>query len=158
MGDLTRKYLLKEWSEDEDPLQDMADLVGKGGKHENKEVAAYLKKTYGVVKEKQKTIQQVMDMLEDHNFHTENAILQAVKSKKSAIKPLIALGVQHNKSGGLDYDLSMLRSYLSNPKWFLDFHGKRDNSKTRITKSTMKIVDSLPPKQKKEFLSVFSSE
>jgi uncharacterized protein YpbB len=152
---IIKKYL-KEWSENENPLEELAKLVAKGSKYENKKIAMFLKKVYGV-EEKNLTIDQVMDMLEDHNFHAEYAMVEALKKKNDKkIDLFIAIATEHNKIGSLPFDLGALRYYISNPKSMVKTYTIDDHYKgMKISASTMKIVKMLPPKQQKEFLGVF---
>lgn len=155
-----RKYLLKEWNENENPLQHMADLVGKGGKYENKPLANHLKKQYGVSSKAKLSIKAVLDMLEDHNYHNEYALLSALKSGKGKnVEILLMISKQHEKTGSLDFDLGALRYYISNPASFKRTYGIDDHYKgMKISASTMKIVNKMSKKQQKEFLDTFKKE
>lgn len=154
--ELLKKYL-KEWSEDEDPLQELAELVGKGGKLPNAQIAKFLKTTYDVSKKtKVLTPKQVMDMLEDHNFHTEMAMLEAAyKKNKAAVSALIDIAKMHNKIGSMPTDLSSLRSYVTGSKYWNGIDGKR-NSELTLSKDAMRIAKKhLDKKQYAEFTSAF---
>lgn len=154
--EIMKKYL-KEWSEDEDPLQELAELVGKGGKLPNPQIAKFLKTTYGVSKEtKVLTPKQVMDMLEDHNFHTEMAMLEAAyKKNKAAVAALIDIAKIHNKIGSMPTDLSSLRSYVTGSKYWNGIDGKR-NSELTLGKDAMRIAKKhLDKKQYDEFTGAF---
>jgi hypothetical protein len=154
--DTIKKYL-KEWSEDEDPLQELAELVGKGGKLPNPQIAKFLKTTYDVSKKtKVLTPKQVMDMLEDHNFHTEMAMLEAAyKKNKAAVSALIDIAKMHNKIGSMPTDLSSLRSYVTGSKYWNGIDGKR-NSQIPLSKDAMRIAKKhLDKKQYDEFTGAF---
>jgi hypothetical protein len=116
-----------------------------------------LKTTYDVSKKtKVLTPKQVMDMLEDHNFHTEMAMLEAAyKKNKAAVSALIDIAKMHNKIGSMPTDLSSLRSYVTGSKYWNGIDGKR-NSQIPLSKDAMRIAKKhLDKKQYDEFTGAF---
>ena len=116
-----KKYM-KEASEVEfeRAMQGFADLVGRGGRLSHKPTADFLAKAYGYKESKQDlNIRKIMDDLEDWNYHTEYSILEALMDgRKNDANILVQIAQEHLKIGSMPYDLSSLRSYISDRKRF----------------------------------------
>jgi hypothetical protein len=97
-----------------------------------------------------------MDMLEDHNFHSEYAILDAIKRKKpKAVSGLIAIAKLHNKIGSMPTDLGSLRGYLSGSKYWNGISNDR-NVDIILSKETEAIAKKyLSKKEYEEFTLAF---
>lgn len=146
----------------DEPLQAMANMVGPGGIMPSKEVSDFLKKAHGLETELKKiTPKMVMDSLEDWNYHTEYAIMQAmVEGRKSDLKVLIAIATEQQKKGHIPADLSALRSYMGNRKWFADLYkpGSGVGVKGRVDQNTWKFLKLMDKKDAENFVALYTGE
>jgi len=155
---------LREQSDEEFEiyLQSLADWVGKGGRLAHKGFADHIKKNYGYEKKVSNIpIKTVMDALEDWNYHTEYAILDALmKGNKKAADYLLMIAQEQQKIGHLPSDLGLLRTYVSHMdnlnKWFKGYWeniGKDTYKGMNLSSSTMKIIKKMG-KEGKSFLDM----
>jgi len=158
------KKMLSESSSDvefEQTLQAFADLVGKNGKYSHKATAMHLAKAYGYKESKADiNVKQIMDDLEDWNYHTEHAILQAlVKGKKKDADILVLMAQAQEKAGHLPPDLGVLRHFMtSDRKRFMDYWeriGKDMYGEMKLTSEVLNIVKKMPKKDAEQFLGLF---
>ena len=115
-----KKYLKEASdSEFEKNLQTLANWVGKGGKLAHKGFSQHLAKIGYKPQTDTITVKEVLDSLEDWNYHTEYAILEALmKGNKKDADLLTMIATEQQKIGSMPYDLSSLRSYISDRKRF----------------------------------------
>jgi len=137
----------------ENPLAEMAKLVGPSGSLKNDTVSKMLKQFYQVREqdadpEENYSIEDVMKGLENDNFHTEYAVLDVLSKKdKDSLKPMLLIWNEHQKRGELDEGLGQIRSFLVHRDWFLDF-AKRRGARIKVTPQVQKIIDTMTNKDK----------
>jgi hypothetical protein len=142
-------------------LEDFASLVRQGGKFQHKGVSDFLLKQYGVGKPISKIdVKQVMDELENWNYHTETAMLNALKDgRKKDADILVMIAIEHHKIGHMPKDLSNLRIYINNRKSFVNFmqtHYGLDKEKITLSPNTSKILKKMDKKDAETFLSLYN--
>lgn len=156
-----RKYI-KEATETEfeTSMQQFANLVGKGGKYSHRPTAQFIAKAYGYKEGKEDiNVKKVMDDLEDWNYHTEYAILDALANgRKKDAEILVMIAEEHLKIGHIPYDLSQLRSYISNRKSYEKYQKMGISNGGKISQSTMKILKKMDKKDADKFMELFLEE
>jgi hypothetical protein len=159
------KSYLNEQSDEEfgKYMQSLANVIGKGGILAHKGFSDYIKKTTGYEKEDRSfTPKEIMDFLEDINYHTEYAILnQLVKGNKKEADLLLLIAKEHQKLGHMPSDLSLLRTFISSDKkWFNEYWktiGKDTYKGMSIRPDTMKIAKKMG-KKGQEFLNMLMGD
>jgi len=157
-----RKYI-KEANETEfdRSMQTLANIVGKGGKYAHKAFSDYLSKTFGFKPKKEDVnVRQILDDLEDWNYHTENAVFDAiVNGRKKEADVLVDIAKAHKKIGHMPPDLSTLRYFISiGTKKFLGYWeevGKDMYGDMKLKPETIKIAKKLSKKDADTFLGLF---
>lgn len=158
-----KKYLKESDTAFGATMQQLADLIGKGGKYSHKGFSQFIAREYGYKESKKDiNVQNVLDDLEDWNYHTEYSILEAlVNGNKKAVELLLDIAKAQAKAGHLPSDLGWMRSFLSTKdkkKWVKmqqQLNARTDKPKMRLSSTGSKILKSIPQKEADMFLSIF---